>query len=137
MGRPDRHCPTNDILTLPVSKGTGSWAWDSWAATRFEKLSAAAGAPKDVERNPSRVQAGKDGKGHGVPWSTLSLASGMVRTWSQEPPSFLWRGVAAAGPEGRGVTGRSSLPSMPAFLEQGARELSSFWVAWADVRDSK
>lgn len=75
-----------------------------------------------------------------MPWSTLSLAWGMVRTRSQEPPSFLWKGRLyrrGAAAEGRGVTDRSSLPSMPAFLEQGARELSSFCVAWADVRDTK
>lgn len=41
------------------------------------------------------------------------------------------------GLTGRAVTDRSRLPSTPAFLEQGARELSSFCLAWVDGGDTK
>lgn len=41
------------------------------------------------------------------------------------------------GLEGRRVADRSCPPSMPAFLEQGARELSSFCLAWVDGGDTK
>lgn len=45
--------------------------------------------------------------------------------------------MAAVGLEGRRVADRSCPPSMPAFLEQGARELSSFCLAWVDGGDTK
>lgn len=45
--------------------------------------------------------------------------------------------MAAVGLQGRGVADRSCPPSMPALVEQGARELSSFCLAWVDGGDTK
>ena len=129
---------TNNVPALPVRDGAGLWG-PGLRTPRpvliLRGLSAAAGAPEDAggqgEASCGEVggRSGKEGKGPGCPGRLCQwLRDG--ENQSESPSAFCGKDAAGGGgccgPQGRGVVDRSCPPSMPAFLEQGAWELSSF-----------
>lgn len=81
------------------------------------------------------------GNGTWCPGYLSSAARGVPRTESQEPPSSPKKAGAAGWAwlrraPGQGVEDKL-LPRVPAFLEQEPRELSSFYLAWADSGATK